>query len=498
MSEIKQRAAKGFAWTLGSQFALQLVQTGTTIFLARLLVPRDFGLIGMAAIVTGFVSVINQFGLNSAVVQSKKLDRSHLDSTFWASNFIGLFVFLIVVLIAPRASNYFHEPAIKAILIVISLNFIFDSLTSVHQAVFTRRLQFKKLALITFLSTIATGVVSVVMAFKGYGVWSFVGGALAASVVQIIVYPIMWPWFPRLRFNYQKFKDIFHFGTMYTGNAIMNYVNSNLDYFFIGRILGSTSLGLYSLAYRLIMFPQRKVGAAINRVAFPAYSRVQDDNARLTRGYLSAVGYINFITFPFLIGLAIVAPEFVKVVYGAKWEPAIIPLQLLCFAGIMIQIAANTGSVLFAKGRIDLPFKLSIIRAIVLVTALFFFAKFGIIYVALIVDAVFFIYNLTILIIVQRLLASSLQAYWKRVRPIFLGSAIMALGVISIGHIFSNFSDAALLFTMFGVGITIYFGFFWLTNKNFVIDIWKVVKLILPKKNIWLMIKEKFSRTSAE
>lgn len=483
MSEIKKRATKGFAWSLISQFSLQIVQTATTIVLARLLLPSDFGLLGMVAVFTGLISILNQFGLTTAIVQRKDLKIGHLNTAFWASNAVGLIIFGVSAGISPLVADFYNQAIIKPIMIVLSLNFIFDSITSVHQAVLTRRLEFKKLAIIAVASAIVSGIISITMAFKGFGVWSIVVGSTVASIVQIIIYPFYFRWFPKLSFSMQRFKEIFGFGSVYTANAISNYVNGNLDYFFIGKFLGAAPLGFYSLAYRLIMFPQRKLGAALNRVAFPTYSKFQGDNERLARGYLSAVAYLNFVTFPFLVGLALVAPEFVKVIYGEKWIPAIVPLELLCIAGIMIQLAANTGSVVMAKGRVDIPLKLSIIRAVLLAIVLFFFARRGLIVVSVIVDIFFFLYNSIFIVVANKLIGLNLINYLKRIAPVFVSSLAMAGGVFGLRFALKGLHSLVLsLIFMVIVGMIIYLVSFWLQDKKTVLEIWDLLKALKPKR----------------
>ena len=173
-------------------------------------------------------------------------------------------------------------------------------------------------------------------------------------------------------------KSYLAFGSHVMGSSVLNYIDTNVDYLVVGRMIGASALGYYTLAYNLITFPLYKISTIITRVTFPAFSKIQNDNQTLRTGYLKVVRYISMITFPMLAGMFVVAPEFIMVVYGSKWTPMILTLQILCLAGALKSIGTTVGTILLSKGRPDIQFKWNILTVIVLTIAVLLGVKYGI------------------------------------------------------------------------------------------------------------------------
>jgi len=472
--------AFGIIWTGMSQFSAQGFRFIVIIILARLLYPEDFGLVGLAAVFVGFINAINELGLSAAIIQKKNIEEVHLSTSFWASVGTGIILFLFTVLASPYVADFFNEDLVESILIITSIGFIIGSFSVVHRAQLEKKLEFKKISIIDIITACCSGIVSIIMAFTGYGVWSLVVGGLFGNFIGVIILWKIIPWRPSLTFSFTHFKELFNFGVNVMGSRILNYIESNVDYIIIGKMLSTLAFGYYSFAYNLVLFPLRKVSMIVTRVVFPAFSIIQDDNETLKKGYLKIVRYISLITFPMLSGLFIVAPEFITVVYGTKWAPIILPLQILCLKGALHSIGHIVGTILLSKGRADIQFKWNIFTAIVLSIAVIIGVQYGIVGVAVAVTiSTVFLFPI-IQLITNRLIDLSMFDYFKAFYPAIISSFTLMIFIETYQRlclIFLNISGFYLLITSIFLGIIVYIS----VLRIFFIDISKELKLLINK-----------------
>jgi PST family polysaccharide transporter len=267
------------------------------------------------------------------------------------------------------------------------------------------------------------------LAIIGYGVWSLVFGGLVGNFISVIILWKISAWRPSLKFSFAHFKELFGFGGHVMGSRLLNYIDSNMDYLVVGKLLGAVALGYYTLAYHLITFPLHKISIIVTRVTFPAFSTIQDDNDTLRKGYLKVVRYISLITFPMLAGMFVVAPEFVVVVFGTKWAPMILPLQILCLAGALKSVGTTVGSILLSKGRADIQFKWNILTAIVIPIAVIIGANYGIVGVAAAITVMTISLFPIIQMITNKLIDLSMFSYLKAIHPAIIGSITLIIFV---------------------------------------------------------------------
>jgi len=483
-SSLSHRAVRGVIWTGSSQLIRQIFSWLVTVVLARLLVPEDFGIVGMTAIFTGFIGQINELGLSAAIIQKKDLTDSHLHTSFWTSLAAGVMLCGVSIGLSPLAADFFNKPLVQPVMAVSSAGFIIGSFGIVHRAILKKKLEFKKIAAAEIGGTVAYGLVAISLAFAGKGVWSLVGGGLSKSFVSVLVLYKSYNWYPRAHFNYSRFKDLFRFGRNVMGANLVQYSASNIDYLIVGKLLSASALGYYTFAYNLATFPLRKISSAVTKVTFPAFSEVQDDNVRLRRAYLKSITYISLITFPLLACLFAVAPEFVKVIYGEKWGPAILPLQILCIAGALYSVGTTVGSIYLSKGRADLEFKLSWFRLVALGAMAAAGARFGIVGVASAVTIYCIVSLLIFQTVANSLIFLRMRDYILALLPATLGSTAVVAVVTGYRQLqgILGFGDVTLLITSIPVGVVTYFGVLKLANvKAFSEIITLVVGAIKPK-----------------
>jgi len=354
------------------------LQFAISIILARVLSPREFGLIGMILVFTAFASSLSDMRLGAALIQKRAVSDRHLNSVFWLNVGVGSSLTLLFCLTAPLVANFYHEPLLRLLTIAVAINFVLNSLTVVHTALLDKSLSFRARFWIEIVATFFSGIVALTLAFNGAGVWSLVGQSLTAAVIRIA---LMWrshQWRPGTSFDLSALKDLMHFGGPLFGSSIVAYWGRNFDKLVIGRLIGSSALGIYNLADRLMRLPLTNVTDVTTAVMFPALSLMQDDVESVRRVYLRATGMIALLTFPMMIGLSVAAEPAILVVYGDQWREAIGIVQLLCFAG-MAQSVYNTATWIFlSRGRTDTFFRLIVYTTLVRVAGVFVGVHWGI------------------------------------------------------------------------------------------------------------------------
>lgn len=351
MPSLGVAAKSGVKWNSVSQTGQQVAQLITIAVLARLLAPSDFGLVGMATVVTGFVTLFKDLGTSAAIVQSREITEELLCSVFWTNVAVGIFGTIVLAVFAPLAASFYHEPRVTVILRVLGLSFAISGLTTLQQALLERNLEFRTLARVQVAGVGCGAVTGIGSALAGLGVWALVVQSLTnVSIVSLLLWRLS-GWRPRLLFRPGEVRRIGHYSLNLVGFNTFNYFSRNADYLLIGRYLGTAPLGVYTLAYRIMLYPLQSITNVVSRVMFPVYSRLQDEDDRLRFAYLRTVGMIAFVTFPMMVGLWVVAEPFVLSVFGTKWISVVPLIKILALVGMAQSIAATLGAIYQAKAR---------------------------------------------------------------------------------------------------------------------------------------------------
>jgi len=425
------KTVQGVGWSGISQIVTQAFQFTVRIILARLLVPKDFGIIGMALIFTALIQTVNELGLSAAIIQRKDINKKHLSTSFWISIFMGVILCIIAVIVSPFIADFFKERLVQPVISILSVGFILGSFGAVHRTLLAKKIDFKSVAITETGAAAFSGIVSVVLALLGFGVWSLVIGSLVGSFGRSALLWLRCPWRPSMIFDLKSFKELFGFGRNVMGSRILNYISSNADYLLIGKFLDVTCLGLYTLAYQMAIFPLFRISSIVTRVTFPTFSMIQDNNANLRVGYLKAIKYTSLITFPLLGGLAVVAPKFIPIVIGEKWMPMVLPLQILCIAGAVKSVGTHVGSILLSKGRADIQFKWNIFTTIVIPLAILIGVRYGIMGVATAITIMSLLLFLIIQKITNRLIDLSFYEFFRALYPAAVCSVILIASVLA-------------------------------------------------------------------
>lgn len=416
-------------WSSLGQAGAQVVQFLTTLVLARLLVPQDLGVVAMANTVTLLVGTVNQLGISPSLVQRKELSEELLSSAFWLNIAVGIVLGAVTYLVAEPVGRFYGNALVAPILAWLAVTFPITATKVVHTAMLTRALRYRALFVATAAEVVVNGVVSVTLACIGWGVWSVVAGRIVGLVVGTGVTFFLHIWRPKFYASLERMRELMRFGLFAMGVSFLSYFISVVDNIVVGHYLGAAALGFYALAYNIVTLPQKRLSSVIAGVAFPILSRIQDDPEKVARNYLRMLGYLSFVTFPVLAGLAAIAPEFVTVVLGARWHDAIVPLQLLCMAGAVSSVLTTVGSVFYSKGRPDIEFRLDFISLLLLFVMLMLGVRWGTVGVASTVTLFHLVMQWFYFRTVSRLLNVRLLAMYRTMGVNFAISAAMFLVV---------------------------------------------------------------------
>jgi polysaccharide transporter, PST family len=345
---------RGLGWKLISQSSLQISRLAVGIVLARLLSPHDFGLAAMALVVSSFIIPFADLGFGAAIVQRRSISEDDRSTAFWTSVGAGALLTGGMIAVSPLIGAFYRSHRVGPLVAVISCSFVITALGSTHRSLLVRSMNFRSLELRYIAASMASGIAAVVVAARGFGPWAFVIQEIVLAVISTALLWLVVPWRPRFRFSAASARDLGGFGARALGGAFFLALNRNTDNILIGRFLGSAPLGLYSFAYNLMLSPISRLVSPLQQVAFPAFSRLQDDERRLGRSWLRANRLVAATCVPLLLGVALTARDAVPLVFGERWQPAVTVLRILCVVGMLQCLQAMNDSILQAANAVKL------------------------------------------------------------------------------------------------------------------------------------------------
>lgn len=362
-NQLKGTSVRGGLIATISQGLRFVLQTGSVMILARLLTPEDFGIQGMVVAMTGFVALFKDGGLSMATVQRGEIVHEQISTLFWINVWIGAILAALVAALAPALAAFYHEPQLFWVTIVMALTFLIGGFGTQHGALLQRNMKFVTMAKIDISTLAISSLVGIIMAAHGCGYWSLVVMALVGSLVNVAGQWLAVPWLPGRPGRGYGVRKMLHFGGTITFNNLIVYLAYNADKVLLGRFLGGEALGLYGRAYQLVNLPLQQLSTSIFMVAFPALSRIQDDNERLCRSFLKGFSILLSINLPITIITALFADEIIVVMLGAKWSAAGPILRLLTPAILGFALMNPFGWFLMATGRAARSLKISFLVA---------------------------------------------------------------------------------------------------------------------------------------
>jgi O-antigen/teichoic acid export membrane protein len=388
---VVQRTVKSGIWAAATKFSGRFLQILMLIILARLLSPREFGLVGIALLTLTATKNFTAIGVNEALIQQDEENvDSYLDTTWCLETARGVLIFLALFLLAPYIAVVFSEPQATNVIRVLALGPVFYGLRNPGVVYFKKHLQFHREFLYRVSGGIAQFVVGVSYALYSPTVWALVFASLSRPLVRSLLSYLLHEYRPWPAFNGEAARELIDFGKWMTAGAIIGWLYREGDDAFVGWFVSATALGFYQYAYRLADTPATEVSGIISQVTFPAYSTIQNDVDELRSALLQSTRFTAFLAFPMAFGIVLVAPSFVPAILGSDWTPMILTMQILAVYGVLHSITRNFGAVWKALGRPDLIAKTGLLRVILIATAIWpATATWGIEGTAFIVTAIF-------------------------------------------------------------------------------------------------------------
>src|SRR5271170_5803167 len=368
MKDLRERAIRGGLAKVCAQGTSFLIRVGSLMVLARLLDPRDFGLVGMVTAVIGLLNLFRDFGLSTATVQRAAVTEEQVSTLFWVNLLVGSALCLLSSAIAPVLARFYHEPRLVWITIALSFGFVFNAIGVQHSARLEREMRFTALSVIDILAQCGSTAVGISMALAGYGYWALV----AMTMISPIVYTIcLWrttKWTPGQPRTGVGLGSMLRFGGTVTLNGLVVYVAYNLEKILLGRIWGAETVGIYGRAYQLSTIPTDNLNSSVGGVAFSALSRLQNDPNRVKNSFLKIYSLILALTLPITIVFSILARDAIAVVLGPKWKDAVPILRLLSPTIVCFAMINPFAWLLFALGRVQRSLKIALVIAPLVIT----------------------------------------------------------------------------------------------------------------------------------
>jgi O-antigen/teichoic acid export membrane protein len=348
---MRSRILSGLAWKVISQVFGQLSRIAVAVILARLLTPHEYGLAAMVLVFSTLVLIFADLALGAALVQRRELSERDRSTVFWTSTGVGAAFMLAGIALSGPLAAFYGEPKVQPLFAALSVSFLVTALGTTQAALLNRGMDFKHLELRLMAGAMAGAVVGIGMAAAGYGAGAIIGQQLTIAVVSTTLLWAFSPWRPSLTFSRASLRDLGGFSLKVFSTRLLFYANRNADNMLIGRFLGSSALGAYAVAYNIMLAPIGRIAGPLVQVLFPAFSRMQDDPARIASLWLRGIRVVATITIPGMLGLVIVAPEFVHVVLGDRWDATIPVIQILAWVGLMQSLQGLNSAIMQARDR---------------------------------------------------------------------------------------------------------------------------------------------------
>lgn len=423
---LRKQAVHGVKWIGTSTIVVTVLSYARLVILAHLLFPKDFGLMGMVMVIIGLGQAFADMGISYAIIWKQDITSEQLSTLYWLNIMAGVAVFCIVIAISPFVSAFFHEPRLNSLMLWAAFIFPITAIGQQFQMLLQKDLRFGRLALVEIASASVGAAVAITAAFLGQGVLSLIWGQLTTCACAAFLYGYMgWrEWRPRFIFKPRGLGGMISFGFYQMGQRTVNYFANNVDYIMVGRLLGPEALGIYVVAWQLMVAPMSRINPILGRVAFPIFARKQTDDSALRRGYIEFSKLVAAITLPIMVLAAATAPVLVPVLFGPKWNSAIPLIEIFVLLGLFRTLSSIVDSVVLAKGRADIGFKLSVALAAVSTVAFWLAAQHGLQVMAWVEAAVSALFFFIVVEILRKLIGLKYSIYFREVgKPVLLAFA---------------------------------------------------------------------------
>ena len=479
---LRQKSVSAFIWTSIGQYGSQIITFSISIMLARLLLPSDFGLVGMLSIFSLLSTTILNFGFNAALIQRDDIEQKDYSTIFYFNLCVSFVLYFLLYFAAPLIANFYVQPLLKNITRVYMLVLIINGFRIIQTTILTKEINFKLQVLARLAAAIISGIIGISMAFTGYGVWSLVAQLMSASFLNTVLLWIFNKWRPTFEFSFGSIKKLIGFSSRVFLSGLLIQFFRALDNAVIGKIFSASDLGFYTRAKSLKEFPVRNSTAILTRIIFPIFSTIKNDDERLLHVYKKFIGIVAFVIFPMMFGMITIADPLIRVLLTEKWLSSVLYLKLFCAFGFIYPLSSINLNIILVKGRSDIVLNLNIIQNAILVIAMIIGFQFGIkgYLIACIISSYFsYILNAKYS---GKFLRYSVIHQLKDIVPEAITSLIMAVSVFFIGKLFGDEYVLKLVVQILS-GITIYLSIAYVIKMKSFINFLSILRTDILKVN---------------
>lgn len=423
---MKNRTLKGLFWSFADNLLQQTVNFIVGIILARILLPEEFGVLGIISV---FIAISNTFvnsGLSDALINKKETSETDYNTVFWANVVLGIFTYTLLFLIAPFIAIFFNQESLTNLIRITAISVILVSFSSIQRTILTKNIDFKTITVVSIISVFLSGTIAVYMAFKGYGILSLVIRIVLGQLFSLILFWILNSWRPKLIFDFESFKSMYRYGVNLFLSRIMNSIYDNLYYFIIGKFFSPASLGYYTRAESFKNLVSTNIINTVQRVSFSALSAKKDENNQLDL-FKKFISGTFFITSFFMTILFVSANEIILILIGDKWATSILYLKILSISGLFMPLYTLNINFLAVKNKTRLYFKIELFTKLFAIPTILIGISFGIIAMLVTISAISFLAYFTSVFFINKLFDFN---YKNQLFLVFKGLLLFTISVI--------------------------------------------------------------------
>lgn len=474
------KAKNSAIWVTGGQIFFKIFSLVSLIILNRLLTPEEFGVVAIANVVLAIVRLIGNLGITAGIIQRIENLDDYLNSAFWINFALGLTLTILTLIFSPLISFIYEIDELKLILIYLAFGFLLKSFETVPVSILSKDLDFKSITIIDISTEIISTIVVVILAFLGFGVWSLIIPMVAISPIKSIFLWAKCKWRPNFKINFELCKDVYNFGKHSFISELVGYLLSNIDYLIIGKFLGQGAVGIYQFAYNWANWPTTNVVWLLGRVAFPTFSKLQNDLNEMRRVYNKMTKFVSVFSILFYAIILVETESFVRIIGGEQWLEAIIPMKIISIYGLVRSLGSHGGKVFLAIGKPEILSKYGLITFPIIVIGLLVGVQFGIVGVSIATAINSGISGLVFIWLVYRKMNSEFTEFLKIIAPASVSGIITAIILITLNSFLESYNlNSILKFGISGaLGSIVFIGSFWL----FFTTSFKEIKEVVTRK----------------
>lgn len=472
---LKHQTVTGMVWSSVQRFGSMGISFIANLFLVRLLMPEDFGSIGILMV---FIAIANLFvdaGFGAALIQKKTPTNNDYSTIFYLNLIISVVLYLVFYFTAPVISRFYQINELSDLLRVLSLILIFNSFSIIQENQLRKQLKFKKLSIVSLISALLAAICGITLAYLGFGVWSLVVNGLVNSFLKSVLLWILNKWHPVLVFSKQSLKELFSFGGFILANGLLFTLRKNIQALVIGKIFTTRDLGFYTQARKLEEIPSTSFANIVDQVSFPVFSKLQDNKVQLVNALQKSLKSLAFISFPLIILLIVIANSLITILFTDKWAESVPYFQILCVGALASCLQAANANVVNALGKSAIYFRFSVIKTLVLFVFIAVGSVFGIkglLYGCVIGSWFDYFINAWL---VTRFTHYKILHQLKDIFPIFIISIVVGIATWFFGNYLINNNFVEMILQVF-IYIIIYLGLSYFLKIDICVSLFKMAK----------------------